>query len=481
MHGFPDEVWKSWERKRRHTFIGLLFVGFIMGLDLSAIFTTMYLYLKEVVHTESPNVYYGIILGCFNICSMVSCILIGRWLDRTRKVRLYAHFALIVQIFGYLIYSVPLHPMFLALGRVFNGMSGTFVVVVSGELFRIYDEHEGVRMNFWTTAFSFVGVLLGPGIPAVFKGFELHIGILTINYLNFPGIVLSGLMVIALVVVNTMVHDCSSEIDLKEFLKRKHEEGNCYDKCREANALFVCGETPEQEDLCYLRNIANQDIPVKMILHCFVTNSNTLVIFIATFIVMYSVYSACVILPVIMQINLKWDIRVISLIIVGYGISGLLLISILGRFLNSARSVFKTSLFSIICQAMACCTIALLHLMEIKNIYLEIIILSFEVNFLIIGWFFADTLLRVTLARLVPSKIQSFSECLRAGVLRCAIIFASFIAPNVMPFIEWWSVVVFGIIIVLFGAYIVHRKQFIEPKEIYFDGYTILTSPKIVD
>ena len=474
MDGIPEDIWKTWERKRRHTFLCFLFLAFILGLDLSAVFTTMYIYLKHLVRTDEPKLYYSLILGCFNLCSLICCVTLGRWLDKTRKVRFYAHLALVVQIIGYLLYAIPFHPTFLLVGRIFNGVSDTFASVVSGELFRIYNDEDGIRANFWLTAFGFLGVLLGPGISAMFKGFEIHIGKLTINYLNFPGIFLSALMTISLILVNVLVHDCSAEIDLKEYLKNNRDE-------------YPSNETDEQnktdekaEEICYLSNIENQTIAIKHVLKCFSTNLDIIVIFLATFISMYSMYSACVVLPLIMQVNLKWDIRVVSIVIVAYGLLGFILIVILGRFLNSSRSVYYTSIFSIICQACACLSITLLKTLQ-TNLYGDIILLSVEISSLVISWFFADTLLRVTLAKMVPSRIQSFSECLRAGVTRCAIISASFIAPYVLQWLLWWSCGVFVIVILLLITFVIRKKHLLEPQELCFDGYTLVATTTSID
>lgn len=490
MEGIPENVWIDWERKRRHTFIAFLFLAFILGLDISGVFATLYTYLKDLVHTDTPTVYYSVIFGCFNLSSLIFCVTIGRWMDKTRKVRLYAHWTLVAQIIGQLLYAIPLHPVFQLVGRIFNGMSDTFASVVSGELFRIYDEQEGIRSNFWLAVFGFTGVLMGPGLSAVFKGTEVKIGRFTLNYLNIPSLAIGGLMIIGLVTVNALVHDCSAEIDLKEYLKQKQEEsevklkdddddddGNKSEKSDEfhfESTEGVADVAAESEDMCYLANNDTGTIPVKHVIKCFATNPGTVLIFVATFISMYSTYSACVVLPIIIKGSLNWDIRVLSIIVVVYGILGLLLITLLGKFLESSRSIYFTSLFGIICQGLSCFSLALLKLLP-RNIYRDIMLMSFELGFLIVGWYFADTLLRVTLAKLVPSKIQSFSECLRAGTTRCAIIIASFVAPNILPWLPWWVGGLFVTLVILLIFYIILRKHFLEPKEFSFDGYILIS------
>jgi len=219
---------------------------------------------------------------------------------------------------------------------------------------------------------------------------------------------------------------------------------------------------------------SNQTIPVMQVIKCFATNPGTVIIFLSTFISMYSTYSACVVLPIIIKGGLHWDIQALSIIVVVYGILGLLLITLLGRFLENNRSIYFTSLFGISCQACSCFSLTLLKLLPRDNIR-DVVLMSFELAFLIVGWYFADTLLRVTLAKLVPSRIQSFSECLRAGATRCAVICASFVAPNILPWLPWWVGGLFLVLIGVLVSYIVWRRYFLEPKEFTFDGYVLVS------
>jgi len=481
----PETVWLEWERKRRHTFIAFLFLSFILGLDISAVFATLYTYLKDLVHTGNPTVWYSVIFGCFNLTSLIGCVTIGRWIDKSRKVRLYSHLTLVAQIIGQVLYTIPAHPLFPLIGRIFNGMSDTFASVVSGELFRIYDEQEGIRTNFWLAVFGFTGVLMGPGLSAIFKESQVQLGSFTLNYLNIPSLVIAGLMLIGLFTVNALVHDCSAQIDLKEYLKQKQDESEvcltttakCDGECAEEDngSNFCKPETNSGEDHCYLTTpSSSQTIPVMQVIRAFATDPGTIIIFLATFISMYSTYSACVVLPIIIKGGLHWDIQALSIIVVVYGVLGLILITILGRFLENNKSIYLTSLFGISCQACSCFSLTLLKLLPRNNIR-DVVLMSFELAFLIVGWYFADTLLRVTLAKMVPSRIQSFSECLRAGTTRCAVILASFVAPNILPWLPWWVGALFLILVGVLVSYIALRRYFLEPKEFSFDGYVLVT------
>ena len=47
--------WAEWKRKRRHTLIGYLIVGVMVGIDYSFMFTTLYLYLEQMIKTPNPR------------------------------------------------------------------------------------------------------------------------------------------------------------------------------------------------------------------------------------------------------------------------------------------------------------------------------------------------------------------------------------------------------------------------------------------
>ena len=47
--------WAEWKRKRRHTLIGYLIVGVIVGIDYSFMLTTLYLYLEQMIKTPNPR------------------------------------------------------------------------------------------------------------------------------------------------------------------------------------------------------------------------------------------------------------------------------------------------------------------------------------------------------------------------------------------------------------------------------------------
>ena len=89
-----------------------------------------------------------------------------------------------------------------------------------------------------------------------------------------------------------------------------------------------------------------------------------------------------------------------------------------------------------------------------------------------LGWCFDGVLIRVLLANLVPSKIQSFTEALRSGVCRLAMVAGSLTVGVILPWLQWWSVGIILIHVFIIIAYIRRGTHFKNPREIVFIEWT---------
>ena len=219
MYDLPENTWLEWKRKRRNTLTGFVIIGIAVGIDSSVVFSTLYLYLREIVKTDRPQMWYGLIVAFFFMSSSVFGAFSGRWLDRTRRVRAYVNFSLFVQIVGFLLYTISYHPVILLVGRTICGVGDPFTNVISGEIFRIYDKEGSTRALLWLSSIYSFGFIIGPSLNFAFIGIEFKIGSIVISHLNFIGIFMFVLLFIVIIIVNFLVHDCSMEFDLKHHLQ----------------------------------------------------------------------------------------------------------------------------------------------------------------------------------------------------------------------------------------------------------------------
>ncbi|XP_057308154.1 uncharacterized protein LOC130646037 [Hydractinia symbiolongicarpus] len=168
-------------------------VVFLAGLDYSIIMSTLVLYLNDLVKVSNPNLYYSIILGAFAVSSILVGTVCGRFVDRTRNLKMYIILVLLLMLIGNLFYAVYLHPAFLIIGRFLAGIGDSFMGVSAGELVRLHNRKDGTKAIWVISAAFSMGFTSGPVFGIMFKGINITIGSFVVNYLNFIGIFVAGL------------------------------------------------------------------------------------------------------------------------------------------------------------------------------------------------------------------------------------------------------------------------------------------------
>ena len=493
MFDLPTKTtWIEWKRKRRNTLIGFIIIGTVVGIDCSVVFNTLYLYLRDVVKTDKPQMWYGLIVAFFYMSSSIFGAFSGRWLDRTRRVRAYVNMSLLVQIIGFLIYAIPFHPVILLVGRIICGISEPFSSVVSGEIFRIYDKEGSTRAMVWLASIYSFGFIIGPMLNFVFTGIEFKIGAIQINNLNVVGVMMPVVLLLIIIIANFLVHDCSLEFDLKEYLQNTSTNmSSVVETSFDAGGTITPGTnsvTPLASvnnglllDTVEINRVTKRNIllrqsdensfPIKVVLRNLLTNKDTLLIFVATFVFMYTIFAITALIPLLVTITLNWKLQSLSIAYVGLGLSYFVVLLFIARYCKSNRCIYFISIASIVSQIITCCSLICLNVLE-RNFKRDVFIIVLFILSLVLGWCFDDVLIRVLLGNMVPSKIQSFSETLRAGICKIAITAACFTVTDLLPWVHWWSTGILFFYILLLVIFLVRREHMINPKEIPFIVYT---------
>ena len=173
MFEINNQQWVSWKKKRRNTFICYLVLMFFAGVDYTMVFATLYLYLEDVVKTNYPNFYYGIVIALFCFTSIVFGIIAARCLDKSRNIKLYTYIVIILQIVGNVLYALPFSEAFPLLGRFLAGFGDTLQSVYSGEIVRLYGKEDSARALWWISSVYTIGVIFGPVFSIVFKNVQI--------------------------------------------------------------------------------------------------------------------------------------------------------------------------------------------------------------------------------------------------------------------------------------------------------------------
>ena len=171
--------------------------------------------MTTLVVTDRPSFFYSIISAAYLLSAVLFSIMIGRWVDRTRNVRITFLVCNMAVIFGNILYSVHHSPWFLVVGRFLCGIGGPLRSVMSGEVSRCFPTDQVTRkFSLMGTAFS-LGFILGPGVNFAFKDLDIRFGLFHLTFANAAGFYMAALFMTVQVVVFLTVTDLSKEYDLK--------------------------------------------------------------------------------------------------------------------------------------------------------------------------------------------------------------------------------------------------------------------------
>ena len=521
--------WIQWKRERRNTLIAFIIVGTIVAIDYSFMFITLYHYLKDVIKTEKPELYYGLVIAGYHLSSSLFGVFVGRRFDRYSNVKVITNATLIMQLLGISFYVIPHNIAYPFVGRLISGVGDPYVSICSREVIRIYNEGEGVSALWWLTACYSFGYVIAPIVVIVFHNVDFNIGVLHFNQLNTTCIMLAGLLIVALFVVNFLIHDCSAmKIYLKESSilnvndkvksTRIPNEKSLSNDISEASCLlnslstginnYSKEDTPlfqkEKNVVSSYSNMRNGDeacidvsdnsenlsmigersmstaevlLPIKFVFYNLLTNANTIHIFTSTLILAYSLFAVDVILPLFTEIVLEWSLTTLAIIFAANGIAYFVMILITWEFCVTDRTVYYMLMLSIISLILTFGIVILLDILKNNVIASFILMISFVILWAV-SWIMEHVLIRCTLAKMVPSSCRSFTEVLRNGVSRLSMILAAITVPLCIPYFNDWCAGVITINLLLFIVFLIRRKSFLFVREMEFRSNNFVSTKR---
>jgi len=482
-----DEDWTKWKAKRRKTFLGIIIVATVVGIDSTVTMNTLYLYMFKVIQTPHPKLFFGTSKAVYALSSVVCGLLFGRWIDRTRRFKAYTICMLVIQIVGCLLYLVHFSPWFPLVGRLVAGIGDSFMAVAVGEVVRIYDEEESNRKIVWMASIYATAFLAGPSATLLLKNVNFWIASIHIMQLNAPALFMAAVLAVTLIIAVFLIHDCSAEIDLKEYFKQQacKLDTDAFDsepKLSGADTRLPIHSEIEKQDIHEnaVKNNENDnddddddekavDNSIYMVMRKLASNVDTRLLYISTFVFNYILYGInIVMLPIFVNDVLLWPLNGLSYTMIGIGGLQILVSICVSQFFTSNKSIYILSIVSIV----ACIgVILLLVCMKFlrRNMERDVGLIAVFVLCCDLGWLVEEVLMRCMLAKMVPSKCQSFAESLRNGFSRTATVFGTLTAPLVIPFLEWWSSALVGLSFVILLFFLGRKNSLIDIKEIDFD------------
>ncbi|XP_057310702.1 uncharacterized protein LOC130648665 [Hydractinia symbiolongicarpus] len=212
-----------WKKKRNSTYIVFLVLYFLMGLELGCVNATLWIYVSTVVKPNNPELFYGLIVGCFFAPPILFSPVLSRFADKTRRVKLCLISVIYLSIAGSILYTIHTSPLFPLFGRFLSGFTMAVTPLMVSEVARSYPKEKVSQKLMMINGSRLIGYACGPCISIFCFKTDFWIGSIHITYANVIGPVLFVICCIILVVVLIFTHDLSREYDMKaESMERKN-------------------------------------------------------------------------------------------------------------------------------------------------------------------------------------------------------------------------------------------------------------------
>ncbi|XP_057290753.1 uncharacterized protein LOC130613425 [Hydractinia symbiolongicarpus] len=413
-------------------------ITFLAGLDYNIIMSTFVFYLKDLVKTDRPHLCYAILLGVFSVSATLTGGFGGRYVDRTRNLKIYTNAVLALILIGNLLYSVYLHPAFLIIGRLLAGVGDPFMSVCAGELVRLYSREEATSAIWVMTTAYAMGFTVGPAFGIIFKGVNFKIGSFIVTYLNFIGIFVAGVTFVTLVMSNMLLPN--KLLELKDLVKNMPEKSSKIANCDTDKKGLTRDEIVAPKE----NNNHVETLPTKQVF------SNC--------IAMYSSFSLDMLFPLLVDDILKWSQFALSAMLVTSSVSYFFILCTLVKICTTDKRTYYTIIFCLCCMLINFSVIFELKVLA-RDVRRDIILMVGFVIAYTLVWLPIQVLLKSMVAKLIPPKIQSFSQGLIAGIMRLAMIIPAFTTPLLMPWIHIWALTLFVIVTINIMVFIMRRKS----------------------
>lgn len=211
MEVLPDSA--EWRKKLRNSFICYLLIGIFIGIDYSVIGCTLYLYLRDILKSKVPEIWYGTIISVYFLTSFLLRAFGKRQFKNTHRIKVFVRAALVTQAVGYMFYAIPYHPLMLLISRIICSVSEPLDSIIYKEINVTYNHMCRARALSWYSSLKYTGMILGPALTVAIFGISLNDVELDVTQSNFIGIFMVLLYILLLFMSLYLVHDCSHDIE----------------------------------------------------------------------------------------------------------------------------------------------------------------------------------------------------------------------------------------------------------------------------
>ncbi|XP_047140587.1 uncharacterized protein LOC124815820 [Hydra vulgaris] len=463
--------------KRKCTFIAFSLQLFVIGMEYSMTFLTLWSYINEMINTNTPKIYYSAVSVSYMLASIIATPFVGRIVDKSRNVKACFLTNNLLMFIGNFLYCLHFSPYFLIGGRIIAGFGGSLKSVVYSETIRIYSASEtSSKLSILSVMYN-LGFTIGPVFNLFFKNINFFIGGLQLRYVNFPGFFLGFLCLFMEIITVTMVHNVSKEFDSKDekaFLYCLIENEQTLNEFHEKLPKFTVElpMIPENMQLIQNSNISqNNPKPQSKkytgfhILKVLFVNFNSALLLFSSLFLSFFIVNTDIWLPLL--VIEKMNLSMIEMNISFFGASGFC-VFILIVFIRKPCSDNNLIILLIIVlfglSVVSASFIILSHYPDNKvlNFFLCIVyMLSFGGAPIITDVFFVNTL-----AKMIKPNILTFADSIRSTMDSTGVLLALSCSAFMFDYVDLFGTL-YVIIMTFIGClFIICRKQFICPNQL---------------
>jgi len=445
--------YEKWVSMRKKTTVIFTIQMILLGMDYFVTFLTLWMYIKELVNTKHPLIYFGVVSVSYVLSSTIFPTMIGCFVDRTRKVRLAFYCCNTLAILGNLLYIQNFSPWFLVAGRFLVGLGSCLRSVICGEICRSYPPKDlSVMFGCMGAGYAF-GILIVSSVNGLFMDVDIRVQKWRLTYLNISGVYMAGLYVIVQIMSTFMLFDLSAIYDLKKATVEMEAE---------KQSLISDDEKDKPKEIDVEGSFTFCGVIVDLF-----TKFDTCVIILLSFFGNYLgiVYDAW--LAMLIVGRLHWPVTALDEITIGLGFSCVIMCVLLIFIKVTDNQIYYLLIVWLVSQAVVQMIIAEQYYFK-RNKAIDI---SVWVLFCVLHGLFTvaeEVALVGSLSKMVSSSIQTFSDGVRFTMYRLGSLVAFAISAFVFPYMYIISIVHICVIVVLILLLIVGRRSFMSPRIVVY-------------
>ena len=450
-----------------------MIISFITGINYMCIIASLLTYFRDIIKTDQYVLYYSMTFGCFAISGSLSEMIFGRIVDKTQKGRPFIAIGSVCGIIGGLIYAIYCSPIFPVIGRIFGGIQTSFPTIATGELIRMHEGENAVKVQYWLAAFYSLGIVVGPVLNILFKDVDVSCGIIRLNPNNSVGLLMAFLGLIALALTTFFVTD-SKDMNIRilpsgeGFLNERdpmletdrvaadatiHKSDRSFQLDTKESAR---SDTEDSE----IENFQRNDyMPTSIeVFKNFIKSPYLCLMMISTLHFAGGAFTLDILISIINYDFFQWNLDSLTIIYTVSMVLYALYLFLLSKCCVTGSSVYAVTLLCIVLNITTYVTVyvikvyAKVHWQQVTSMCIFVATYS-------IVWVIDEALLRIMTAKMVPKHLVCQAEAYRRLMNKISYIAASALLPVIVKYIVYWAWIMVIATLVMLLIYVYHWKS----------------------